>query len=107
MPRITISSDELKSSDVPSADADWKEIVQFAHTLDGYLEAGSLDAASTIANKYLNASPKLLDALTLAELRISLFFEQRRWNHYGRKPEGDDLNYIRSLVEEIRSRVDR
>jgi hypothetical protein len=34
-----------------------------------------------------------------------LFFEQRRFNHFGREPEGEDLNYIRSLIDRIRSFV--
>lgn len=100
-----ISNDELKPHHVPLADAAWKDIVRFAHTFNGYLEAGSLEAAGALANRYANASSNLLATLTLEELRICLFFEQRRWNHYGGKPEGEDMNYIRTLVEQIRSRV--
>ena len=38
-------------------------------------------------------------------LRIALFFEQRRWRHFGEVAEGDDLAYIRALVDAIRSGV--
>jgi len=102
-----IANNELKSSDIPPLDAEWKDIVRFAQTFNGYLEAGSLADAGALANKHRGAVPKTLVALNLTELRICLFFEQRRWNHFGRKPEGEDLKYIRSLVEEIRSRVGR
>ena len=106
MLRTTISKSELKSRDIPLSNAEWKDIVRFAHTFNGFLEAGSFEDAGTLANKYLNAPSNLLAVSTLSELRICLFFEQRRWNHDGREPEGENLMYIRLLVEEIRSRVE-
>ena len=44
-------------------------------------------------------------AITLTELRASLFFEQRRYRHFGYDPSGVDLDYIRKLVENIRTKV--
>ncbi len=42
---------------------------------------------------------------TLAELRTCLFFEQRRWRHYGENPDEVALSEIRKLVDAIRERV--
>jgi hypothetical protein len=43
----------------------------------------------------------------LEKLRIALFFEQRRWRHFGDVPEGADLSYISALVAQIRAAVSR
>ena len=42
---------------------------------------------------------------SLTDLRTCLFFEQRRWRHFGEDPEGEDMAYIREVVEKIRGRV--
>jgi len=41
---------------------------------------------------------------TFEELRCCLFFEQRRWRHYGYDPEGKDLAAIVALHSEICTR---
>jgi putative DNA methylase len=43
---------------------------------------------------------------TLRELRGCLFFEQRRWRHFGETPTGQDHEVIRMLYHTIRSRWD-
>ena len=106
MLRTTISNDELKLHDVPPSDAEWKDIALFARTFNGYSE-GSLADAGALANRYRGVAPLDLAALTLTEVRVCLFFEYRRCNHIGGKPEGEDLKYIRSLVNEIRARLNR
>jgi hypothetical protein len=94
--------DEIPNADlvlehVPSADADWFEIEEFALTFDGYKAHGSFDACAQIANNRLHN--------TLTNLRTCLFFEQRRWRHFGENPDDEAMKYIRSLVEQIRSTV--
>jgi hypothetical protein len=42
----------------------------------------------------------------LAELRNCLFFEPRRWNHYGHAPDEEAMKSIRRLVAQIRAKVD-
>jgi hypothetical protein len=92
-----IPNESLRESDVPSPDASWDEIWTFALTFDGYAAHGSFDACAEIANQRRHE--------TLSELRTCLFFEQRRWRNYWGQPEGDDSQYIRSLVEGIREHV--
>ena len=41
----------------------------------------------------------------LADLRACLFFEQRRWHHFGDTPDEESMTYIWALVEAIRNRV--
>jgi hypothetical protein len=92
-----ISNVDLRLSMIPAADADWGEISKFALTLDGYAAYGSFDACADLANR---GTPQ-----SLLELRSSLFFEQRKWRHFGREPDREALDNIRSLVERIRSKV--
>src|ERR1700739_3599476 len=105
MMQTTIPNAQLKADEIPTPEADWKEIVQFARTFNGYAEAGSLANAGDLANEYRASAATDRKPLTLRELRICLFFEYRRWKHTGGKPEGADLQYIRFLVERIRDRV--
>ena len=38
----------------------------------------------------------------LDELRAALFFEQRRYHHFGEGPDGRNLDYVQALVGAIR-----
>lgn len=44
---------------------------------------------------------------TLNELRTCLFFEQRRWHHFGTDPNPKAMRYIRGVIKEIRLRLTR
>ena len=92
-----IPDDQLTFAAIPRPDADWDEIGAFALTIDGYERAGSFEALAEIANARRRAS--------LADLRMCLFFEQRRWRHFGDEPDEDGMQYIRELVCLIRHSV--
>ncbi len=36
---------------------------------------------------------------------MCLFFEQRRFRHFGYDPEGEDLRYVAGLVDKIREYI--
>jgi hypothetical protein len=88
---------QLKLEDIPEARASWGDIWALARTFDGYVYHGGFDTCARIANERLCS--------TLTELRTCLFFECRRWNHFGYSPHGDDAEYIRGLVTKLRDRV--
>jgi len=88
---------ELRPEDVPGPDADLGEIWAFAATFDGYRHCGGFHECAEIANA---GQPE-----TLAELRTCLFFEARRWRHFGESPDGEALAYIQDLVARIREAV--
>ena len=92
-----IVNDSLRLEDVPSLDATWSEIAEFALTFNGYEEWGSFEKCAEIANA------RRQDSLT--DLRTCLFFEQRRWRHFGEDPDDETLAYLRNLVEKVRSYV--
>ena len=86
--------DSLKPADIPSPSATWTEIGEFALTFNGYEYWGSFAKCAEIANAR--------DPQDLLELRTCLFFEQRRFRHFGWAPDGEDMDYIRGLVELVR-----
>ena len=87
----------LTVAQIPASDASWEEIVPFCHTFDGDFEWGSRTKCAEVANA------RRYNMLT--ELRTCLFFEQRRWNHYGKRPDGEAMNYVHSLIDAIRKMV--
>ena len=92
-----IVNKDLMLSNIPNPDASWDEIEEFALTFDGYNVWGSFDRCAEIANTRSHES--------LSDLRTCLFFEQRRWRHFGENPDEETMVYIRGLVEEIRNMV--
>jgi hypothetical protein len=92
-----IANDDLKLADIPATDADWDAIAAFALTYNGYKACGSFEACAEIANAQRHGS--------LAELRTCLFFENRRWHHFGRDPDDEAMAYIRSVIEQMRALV--
>jgi len=92
-----IGNKNLTMADIPSPDASWREIAEFALTFDGYEFWGSFEKCAEIANAKGQHS--------LTDLRTCLFFEQRRWRHFGEDPDREAMMYIRALVEKIRSWV--
>jgi hypothetical protein len=101
-----IANADLTEHDIPSPAAEWRQIGKFALTFNGYDSWGSFDKCAEIGNHWAKAHAErqaLPDSLT--DLRTCLFFEQRRWRHYGWEPDEQAMRYIRDLVEAIRGKV--
>lgn len=93
----TIANKDLTPADIPAPQADWDTIASFALTCDGYATWGSFEKCAEIANARRDGS--------LTELRTCLFFEQRRWRHFGVDPDEKAMKYLRELIERIRRMV--
>jgi hypothetical protein len=93
----TIPNDALRLNRLPLPDADWPEVWRLADTFNGYEHWGSFERCAEVANQRLES--------TLTELRTCLFFECRRWHHYGDSPDEEDAPYIKGLVAKIREMV--
>ena len=77
------------------------ELWQFALTYDGYGLHG--EDAGKIANDSLDlwkTKGRLPDELDRA--RCALFFEQRRWHHFGEHPDDGTLRHLAALRGRIR-----
>ncbi len=88
---------------VPDPNSEPAQLWEFALEYDGYEAFGGPDELAQIANRVgdeWNATGDLPD--DLATLRACLFFEQRRWRHFGHDPQDRDLAYVDALVEKIR-----
>ncbi len=92
-----IANRDLRLADLPPAEADWGRIAKFALTFNGYTVLGSFEKCAEIANAQRHSS--------LTDLRTCLFFEQRRWRHFGEHPDDDAMAYIRRVLGQIRDRV--
>ncbi len=88
-----VTNKALTLQSIPLSESIWNEINDFALTFRGY----DVPNCAELANSRI--------AKTLTELRANLFFEQRRYHHFGYGPSDEELEYIRSLVKRIRAKV--
>ena len=89
---------------------DWQAISEYALTVDGYTYAQEHDVGDIgdLANSRLGEYRKTGKWHgTFEELRLCLFFEQRRWRHFGEVPDADNLQAIQALYEAICEAWDR
>lgn len=87
---------------VPPPDALWPDIWRFALSYNAYSDQRGFPEAAEVANaaaRRWSADGSLPDDLSTA--RAALFFEQRRYHHFGWDPEGDDARYVRALLAQI------
>jgi hypothetical protein len=97
----------LTESAVPPVTASWQTIVGFALTIDGYKAIGQKECGQ-LANRVkseFSRNAASVETLSLNELRSCLFFEQRRFNHFGREPQDADRIFINALLEAIRREI--
>jgi hypothetical protein len=92
-----IANEWLRAEKIPASDAPWSEIERFARTFDGYALFTDSDSLAHAVQRSYGA--------TMTELRIALFFEQRKWKNEGTAPDEESLHRIRGLLEQIRVRV--
>lgn len=106
-----IANNRLRLSDVPGEGASWDAVWEFAGTywrgipskLEGWLKVGKYANASRTA---FERNEPVSTSMALAPLRRILYFEFRRYCHYGVDPTGTDEVYVRGLVAAIRQRVE-
>lgn len=95
----------LAEEPIPGPSAPWMpDISKFALTFDGYQALGDRVGDLANATQYEWSENGALPD-DLIELRSCLFFEQRRYRHFGWNPDEDAMAYIRALIEAIRARV--
>lgn len=94
-----IPTASLEMDEIPSAEANLDDLIKFAHTFDGYQRWGSFERCAEIGNAQ--------DHTSIDKLRTCLFFEARRWRHFGDDPDDEALEYWRTLIAAIRERIER
>jgi hypothetical protein len=102
------------------ADDSVEALMKYALTVDGYTyaerhlthlapgESGGFNIAASIANRsHLAPDGSGRIVGSFEELRVCLFFEQRRWHHFGETPDGAALDYLCALHSAICEAWDR
>jgi hypothetical protein len=65
----------------------WEEILRFAYEVDGYKSHGDRLGDQANANvEYFNRCGTIDPGASLDDLRAFLFFEARRFHHFGHTP---------------------
>ena len=91
-------------------DPSWNDIQAIALDINGYELSQELglgecgDFANGRSHSYVQTRKWGGNA---AELWCCLFFEQRRWRHFGEEPEGEDFEMIKSLYTALRQELIR
>lgn len=94
----TISSKNLKLTDIPYPESSIKKINEFALTYN-WDENGNEILQYNIDSDFCT--------LTISILRYILYCEQRRWNHFGREYDFHTEERIRLLIHIIREKISR
>jgi hypothetical protein len=82
----------------------WEDSTTFAHLINGYAILG--DDLDTLANERLQAAEMQgFWRGTARELWLCLFFEPRRWRHFGEYPSGNDLKLLDDLCIALRQQL--
>lgn len=103
-----IANADLRAEDVPETDAPWDKIFEFALSFDGYSLFGGSGPCAELANEtaeHYQGTSSLPDSLDLTRLRVCLFYEQRRWHHFGYGPTAEAREYFGALLDAIRAGV--
>ena len=90
---------------LPADDADIHDIFRFAtSTYAGYDLHGGVHGlaglANPIATRWREAGILPAD---VDDVRAALFFEARRWHHFGYEPDDQAQRYVRALLSQLRS----
>ena len=100
-----MKTDEQRLKEIPQANASWATISNYALLFNGYEHKEHLgDFANKIANDF-SVNKTLPDELSINDLKSCLFYEQRRFRHFGSDPEEEAFEYIQTLVNEIREKT--
>lgn len=102
---LTLMTGSRRTDDVPvpQPGAPWHpDISYFALSYNGYerFDGDVGDFANEACDRYRSDGVLPDD---VHELRCMLFFEQRRHHHFGWDPEGEELEYVRAIVDKIRA----
>lgn len=98
-----VPNERLRPSMVPGRGTPWEAVEEFAMSYDGN---GYWSDVAALAGRSMQdwTRDRSLPG-TLDELRGCLFYEQRRWHHFGQEPHGRAADYLGALLEAIAALV--
>ncbi len=94
---------QLRVHGIPDRSDSWDAISSFSLSYDGY---AYWDDVSELATRSIrNWTRHHCLPATIDEVRGCLFYEQRRWHHFGEEPNGRGGYYLWALLDSLRSLV--
>lgn len=98
-----LSNMALTTAVIPGRSDAWDVVSDFSLSYDGY---AYWDDLPELANRSVQrwTRDRALPA-SVDEIRGCLFYEQRRWHHFGEEPHGRAAEYVWSLLDGLRELV--
>lgn len=100
-----METDKQKLKAIPHPNSSWDKISNYALTHNGYEHNPNVAGFANTLSVYFYEKKEIPFSYTIDDLKDCLFYEQRRFRHYGWAPEGEDLKYIQALLSEIRDKT--
>ena len=94
---VTIDTENLVVHDLPKERASWSSVADFASTYALDKEKATGRCPSGVGDVDSSAS--------IQELRIALYSEWRRWNHFNQEPDTPTMKEIWDVIELIRGKL--
>ncbi|HXQ75682.1 MAG TPA: hypothetical protein VN791_04235 [Acidimicrobiales bacterium] len=94
---------QLRVHGIPDRGETWDVVSSFALSYDGY---AYWDDVCELATRRIRSWTRLHTLPTsIDEVRACLFYEQRRWHHFGEDPNGRGELYVWALLDTLRNLV--
>jgi len=97
---------DKKFNNISKENSNWMELQEYSLNFNAYEYWGSLEKVAEIANQHYKRYEK--DGVisnNIEVLRTSLFFEQRRYRHFGYDPEPETMEYLRTIIKKIKKLI--
>jgi hypothetical protein len=94
---LIIFTANLTSDKIPNGRMGWTKIIEFASTFDPKSE--------TVGGSSISGVQDVDSASIVSDLRMALYTEWRRWNHFGADPEPAIVDKAIQILGWIRDKV--
>jgi hypothetical protein len=98
-----IPNGQLRLHGIPERGDSWDAVCSFSLTYDGYAYWTDVSELATRSVRTWTRHHRL--PATIDEVRACLFYEQRRWHHFGEDPNGRGAQYVWALLDTLRNLV--
>jgi hypothetical protein len=98
-----VPNSQVKVHAVPDHGDSWDAVSSFSLSYDGYAYWDDVTELATRSIRNWTRTRQLPGSID--EVRACLFYEQRRWHHFGEEPNGRGAQYVWALLDSLRSLI--